>query len=91
MLYDFIYIFYLQHDLQNYCQTWGLKVNMNKTKVMIFELRRYTNYNFVINGNILEVVTTYISGDKFIKRSHKKLVHHASFALHNLFVVFKPA
>ena len=26
----------LLNDLQNYCQTWGLKMNTNKTKIMIF-------------------------------------------------------
>ena len=83
----------LLNDLQNFCQYWGLKINTNKTKVMIFELGRYTNYNFVLNENVLEVVTSfkYLGINLFkngnLFRSHKKLAQHASFALHNLFVV----
>ena len=49
----------LLNDLQNFCQYWGLKINTNKTKVIIFELGRYTNYNFVSNENVLEVVTSF--------------------------------
>ena len=39
----------LLNDLHNYCQTWGLKINMSETKTMIFEVGRHTNHNFVLN------------------------------------------
>ena len=36
------------NDLEQYCNTWGLKINTNKTKVMIFERGRSTNHDFIL-------------------------------------------
>ena len=46
-------------DIENYCNTWGLKINTSKTKVMIFEKGRHTSYDFYLNNIKLEVVTTF--------------------------------
>ena len=37
------------NDIQLYCETWGLRLNVNKTKIMIFENGRHTTHNFFIN------------------------------------------
>lgn len=46
-------------DIQNYCDTWGLKVNTKKTKTMIFEKGRHTTHNFIYNNTILEVLDSF--------------------------------
>ena len=47
--------------LDTYCKRWKLKVNINKTKIMVFRkggiLRR--NLNFFYNGDTLEIVTKF--------------------------------
>lgn len=40
--------------VENYCNLWGLKINISKTKAMIFENGRHTMYNFKIYNNIIE-------------------------------------
>ena len=35
-------------DIEDYCNIWGLKINTNKTKAMIFEKGRHTHYDFYI-------------------------------------------
>ena len=83
------------NDVQLYCNTWGLKVNTTKTKIMIFEkgISRNTSYNFMYNDNILEVVNSFkYLGIHFFKngkwfRTQKRIAQHASFALHNLFSI----
>ena len=47
------------NDLYNYCNTWGLKINVNKTKTMIFERGRSTNHNFTLNNIKLENVSSF--------------------------------
>ena len=46
-------------DIENYCNTWGLKINTSKTKAMIFEKGRHTTYDFYLNNTKLEVVNSY--------------------------------
>jgi hypothetical protein len=83
------------NDVQLYCNTWGLKVNTTKTKIMIFEkgISRNTAYDFMYNDNILEVVNSFkYLGIHFYKngkwfRTQKRIAQHASFALHNLFSI----
>ena len=37
------------NDVETYCNAWGLKINVSKTKVLIFEKGgRHTNYNFFL-------------------------------------------
>jgi hypothetical protein len=38
------------NDLNSLCQTWNLKVNTAKTKIMIFERGKHSTFNFTLNG-----------------------------------------
>ena len=84
----------LLNDLHTYCNTWGLKVNTSKTKIMIFENGRHTQHIFYLNDAILDIVTFFkYLGIHLYKNGHmhktqKKLANQSHFALHNLFVVF---
>ena len=49
----------LLNDLSTYCDTWGLKINRNKTKIMIFERGRLTKFDFSLNNTVLEIVTSF--------------------------------
>jgi hypothetical protein len=48
-------------QLYNYCNTWGLEVNTEKTKVMVFRKRGtvFLNETWTYNGNIVEVVDDF--------------------------------
>ena len=47
-------------DIESYCNTWKLKINVNKTKVLIFEKgTRHTYYDFYPCNEKLEVVTSF--------------------------------
>ena len=84
----------LLNDIENYCTTWGIKINTNKTKVMIFEKGRRTTHEFFIYNMAIEVVdsfkylgiTLFKNGNWY--RSQKCISQHASYALYNLFTVF---
>ena len=81
-------------DLEQYCNEWGLKININKTKIMIFETGRHTTHNFTLYDSILNIKQSFkYLGIHFYKNGHwhrtqKRLAQHSSFALHNLFIVF---
>ena len=81
-------------NLELYCNEWGLKINTNKTKIMIFEKGRHTTYNFTLYDTVLNVEESFkYLGIHFYNNGHwnrtqKRLAQHASFALHNLFIVF---
>ena len=48
------------NDIVIYCNTWDLKINIAKTKVLIFEKsNRYTNYDFYLYNEKLEVVKSF--------------------------------
>ena len=47
------------NDLELYCRTWGLSINISKTKAMIFEKDRHTTYDFYLNNKTLELVTSF--------------------------------
>ena len=82
-------------DLENYCQLWGLKINTNKTKAMIFEKGRRTHHDFYIYNTVLELVdsfkylgiTLFKNGNWY--QTQKCISQHASLALFNLFTIFK--
>jgi hypothetical protein len=82
------------NDVQLYCQTWSLKINASKTKVVIFEKGRYTRHNFFINDTPIEIVNSFkYLGTHFFKNNswfmtQKRIAQHASFSLHNVFTVF---
>ena len=82
-------------DLENYCNTWGLKINVNKTKVLIFEKGgRGTNYDFYLYNEKLEMVNSFkYLGVFFFKngnwyRTQKSIAEHASKAMYRLFSIF---
>ena len=82
------------NDVHLYCETWGLRLNVTKTKIMIFEKGRHTAYNFHINNQLIEIVSSfkylgvylYKNGNWY--RTQKRVSQHASYSLHNLFIVF---
>ena len=83
------------NDVETYCNAWGLKINVAKTKVLIFEKGNfYTYYDFYLYGEKLEIVTSFkYLGIYFFKngcwnRSQKCIAEHASKAMHRLFSVF---
>jgi hypothetical protein len=80
------------NDIENYCNIWNMKINVNKTKIMIFENGRHTNYNFFIYNSPIEIVSSFkYLGIHLFKngnwnRTQRRIAQHASFALHNLFI-----
>ena len=70
-------------DIENYCTTWGIKININKTKAMIFEKGRRTHYDFFIYNTKVELVdsfkylgiTLFKNGNWY--RSQKCIAQHA--------------
>ena len=48
--------------LNEYCQTWKLTINLNKTKIIRFTKRRSPNFNyeFWLNGEKVELVENYV-------------------------------
>ena len=78
------------NKLYNYSNEWGLKINTDKTKVMIFEKGRRTEVHIYYNNIELEVVDSFkYLGIMFYKngswnRTQKCLAEYGSFALHNL-------
>ena len=80
----------LLNDIENYCNLWGLKINTQKTKAMIFEKGRQTHQDFYLNHTLIETVesfkylciTFFKNGNWY--RTQKCIAKHSSFALHNL-------
>ena len=55
-----------EHDFQislnafhSYCDEWNLKVNFNKTKVVIFGARNINRYSFFLGDQPIEIKSTY--------------------------------
>jgi len=46
-------------DVDTYCNTWGMKLNVTKTKCMSFELGRPTSYNSYIYNTLIELVDSF--------------------------------
>ena len=46
------------NDVHLYCETWGLRLNVTKTKI-IFEKGRHTTYDFHINNQLIEIVSSF--------------------------------
>ena len=46
-------------DMENYCNMWGLQINTQKTKAMIFEKGRRTHHDFYVYNTVLEVVESF--------------------------------
>ena len=58
------------NDLVNYCDTWGLKINTQQTKVMLFEKGRPSRHDFYIYNTAIEEVNSfkYLGINLFKKR-----------------------
>ena len=69
--------------------------HVKKTKAMVFEKGRHTSYDFYINNTKLDLVSSFkYLGMHFLKngnwyRAQKRIASHASYALHDLFGLFK--
>ena len=64
------------NDVETYCNAWGLKINVAKTKVLIFEKENfYTYYDFYLYGEKLEIVTSfkYIFSKTVVGIGHKNV------------------
>ena len=81
-------------DVENYCNMWGLKINVSKTKAMIFENGRPTQIDLEIYGEPIEVVNSfkYLGINLFkngnLNRTQKLISQHASFSLNKLYQIF---
>ena len=81
--------------LSIYCTRWKLKVNTEKTKIMIFERGRARDVDIYFNGIKLDIVdcfkylgiTFYKNGNWF--RTQKLISQYGNFALHKLVCLFE--
>ena len=81
--------------LSIYCTRWKLKVNTEKTKIMIFERGRARDVDIYYNGIKLDIVdcfkylgiTFYNNGNWF--RTQKLISQYGNFALHKLVCLFE--
>ena len=81
-------------DIERYCKTWGMRLKVNKTKIMIFVSGRHTKHEFILSNNRIEIVSSfkYLSIHLLKKnswnRTTKPVAQHASKSLHNVFTVY---
>ena len=82
-------------SVYEYSDKWGLKINVNKTKVCIFEKRKQIhNESWNINGENIEIVDNFCYlGAKFVYNGNMKLVakslsEQALRAMNNLLSLF---
>lgn len=47
------------NDFENYCSSWKLKINISKSKALVFGSRNDQNYHFKINNTEIEIVKSY--------------------------------
>ena len=79
------------NKLQDYSTEWGLTVNTEKTKIMVFEKGRKTEVHIYYNDIELENVDSFkYLGIMFYKngswnRTQKCISEYGSYALHNLY------
>jgi hypothetical protein len=83
----------LQVQLNNfseYCDTWKLKVNISKTKIVVFTRARLNHFNFSYKGSNLEIVKDYIylginfSSTGSYLNTKKKIVGKATKAMYEI-------
>ena len=84
------------NSIYTYSLKRGLKINVNKTKICIFEKRRrQNNCEWYINDEKLEIVESFIYlGMKLVKNGNlmyavKTLSDQALRAMNNLLILFK--
>ncbi len=83
------------NEVENYCNLWGLKINVSKTKAMVFENGRSRSIDLSIYNTKIEFVNSFkyldvvlFNNGNFL-RTQKILAQHASFSLHKLFQIFE--
>ena len=83
------------NDLETFCNQSYLRINVEKTKVMIFEKsRRTTFHDFYICDEKIEVVSSFkYLGLNFFENgkwlnTQKKIADNANSAMYNLFSIF---
>ncbi len=75
----------------NYCDNWHLKVNLNKTKIVIFGARQLQNFNFKLGNNPIEITDRYhylgitLSSNGSFLNARKHLAEQANKAMHLLY------
>ena len=79
------------NDFADYCKTWKLNINKDKTKVIIFGSRQNRNFSFKIDNTFLEIVNSYKYLGVFLAKSgsfltaKKHLAQQARKAMHLLY------
>ena len=95
---DTIIIADSQHDLQQslnvfskYCLDWHLKVNVGKTKIIVFGSRQTRNFAFNIGESNIEIVNQYhylgvtFSNNGLFYKARKHIYDQSNKALHLLY------
>jgi len=78
-------------SFNKYCNTWKLKVNTSKTKVIIFGARNRNRYNFTLGESALQLTDTYhylgitFSNNGSFLNARKHIVAQAKKAMFLLF------
>lgn len=80
------------NTLHTYCERWGLTVNIDKTKVMIFQKgRTRKGYNFCYNNKNLEIVDSFaylgtVLSPNGLFNKHVKITAEKTLQLYNTFM-----
>lgn len=75
----------------SYCQQWKLKVNANKTKVVIFGAKKTSHFNFKIGHQTIEITDrykylgVYFSQSRSFLNARKHIVEQSKKAMYLLF------
>ena len=84
------------NDISEYAKQWGLKINVGKSKICIFERRkRRHNFTWSIDNKELEIVENFcylgikFSKNGLFKQAVSALHDQANRAMMNLFQLFK--
>ena len=78
-------------DFVEYCKTWRLNINYDKTKVLIFGARKIGTTKFMMDGNEIESVTIYkylgvvMSNNGRFLNASKNVYEKANKAMHLLY------
>ena len=79
-------------DFVQYCNNWKLKINYEKTKIVIFGTRKLDKYAFYMDGNVIEIVNNYrylgvlLSNNGSFLNARKSIHDKANKAMHLLYM-----